>query len=233
VRWLWAGALIVVVVSALAGVRYIRSAHQFAYLATQTLLVSALPPTTGGAFTVAAAAKAAEHLAIGFGTPSALTAPGFTSRVAVQAQADRGLVSARFGTSAAGVVDELTAQAIARSVDLSHDGNTITLTAHWQSAAGAWALATATGQTLAANAMASSDTTALLQDDISLRMLPQSMVAVPVRDPAPAAAARTRLLETIGLGLMGGVLLIVVAVSWDLRQRRARPAHANTTYPSG
>jgi hypothetical protein len=217
-RWLWGGALVVVLVALFAAARYLHDTSRPVYLATQTLVVSALPPSGGGAWVGAAADQAAAQVTVASGEAAALSSPPSLHAIAAHAQADQALVQARFGASGAHASQGLNVQAPGAIV-VAHDGVRIQVTARASSAAGAWLLATAAGQALADAAGQSPTAADAASQGITVRALLDGAASAPVRDPAPGASARARLVETLLLGLAGGILLVAGASVWDARAR--------------
>ena len=215
-RWLWSGVLVVVFVALFAAVRYVRDTRQPVYLATQTLMVSALAPSGGGAWGGAAADHAAAQVTVAYGGSTALSSTQARRAIAAHAQADQALAQARFGASGARAAQGLNAQA-SGAIVVAHSGVRISVTARASSAAGAWLLATAAGQTLADEAAQSPAAADAASQGITLRALLDGAASAPVRDPAPVASARARLVETLLLGLAGGLLLLAAVSVWDAR----------------
>lgn len=218
-RWLWAGVVLTALVALLAAARYVRDARQPAYLATQTLIVSALAPSGGGAAAGAAADHAAAQVAVAYGGSPALGSARTLAAVAAQVRADGELAAGRFGASAARAAG-VEARAPGALV-VTHDGGRIAVTGHASSAAGAWLLATAAGQTLAREAAQSPEAAEAAGQGVTVRVLLAGTASAPVADPAPVASARARLVETLLLGLAGGALVVLGASAWDPRARRA------------
>jgi hypothetical protein len=225
-RWLWAGVLVVALVGLIGTIRYVRDARLPAYMATQVVVVSVLPPAGGGAGTSAAAESAAQQVAAVYGGASVLSAPQTLDAVATQMQNDQALVAARFGTGGVREADPRAPGAIA----IAHDGVRIAVTGRAGSGAGSWLLATAAGQTLAQQAAESRMGAEVAGQGATVRAMLDGAASTPVIDPAPLASARLRLVQTLLLGLAGGMLLVAAASVWDVRTREAR---AGTAVPEG
>lgn len=206
-RRLWIAAAVAVLVAAVAVARYAGpgAAGRHRYLATQTLVISVMPPDGGGALATAGARQMEGTIALELATPAGLGAPALDRAVA-----------ARFGTPG-GPGGTAEARAVAQALTATHDGNAVTLTARWTSPEGAVALLRAATGTLTSDVGLLPGAEAVSAEGGSLRVLVEGAATGPRLDPGPEDAARARLLETLALGLCGGVAL---ALSVEARARR-------------
>jgi hypothetical protein len=217
-RWLWAGVLVVVVVALLGAARYVKDVRQQVFVATQVVVVSVLPPDGGGAWSSAAADDAALQAAVAYGGATALDSAAALQALAAQERADQTLATAHFGQIGPGAVQGLDTVAPG-AITVTHDGARIMVTARAGTAPGAWLLAMAGGQTLADEVARFQSAAQAAGQGASLRTVLNGAPSEPVRDPAPGVAARLRLVQTLLLGLVGGMLLVVAACAWDVRGR--------------
>jgi hypothetical protein len=220
-RQLWAAALVIAVVSAIAIMRYAGpgAAARQRYVASQTLVVQALPPDGGGVYAAATTQALGERLALELAAGAPVSQLAFGRATAAQVAQDHALVAAHFGAGSAAPLDILGAQVVADALSASVSGDRVTVTSHWPTAAGAWALVNAAGETLTADPDGMLGPMPAAPEGASLRVVALGPVTSPALDPAPGQAARLRLVETLLLGLVGGVAVAFVLDQWPMWRR--------------
>jgi hypothetical protein len=225
-RQLWVAILVIVLVIMIAVVRYGgTAASRQQYIATQSLAVQVLPASGGSTYAAVYAQQLADQLsrALASGTPLADLA--FDRAVAAQIDKDRDQVGARFGAAVVIALANLDPRAVAGALTATQASDEVVLTARWQTPAGAWALATAAGEVLRTQPGVALGALPADMDGVSLRVVPQGAVNAPAFDPAPERAARARLLETILLGLVGGLALAYAVDRWPVWRRALAEGH--------
>jgi hypothetical protein len=219
-RQLWVVALVVGLVVVGAVARYAATAaSRQQYTATQALVVQVLPPGGGGAYTAVVAQQLADRLERTLATGAPLAEPAFTRAVAAQVAQERDQVAARFGAGAAAALAHLDPRAVGSALTATQTDEQVMVTARWPTAAGAWALATAAGAALAADPGLALGALPASMDGASVRVVLHGAAATPALDPAPENAARVRLLETLLLGLAGGLALAYAVDRWPVWRR--------------
>ncbi len=213
-------ALVTTLVTVIAIIRYgITAASREQYTATQALVVQVLPASGGSTYAVANAQQLADRLSRELASGAPLAAPAFDRAVAAQIDTDRDQVGARFGATAVSALTDFDPHAVGGTLTATQASDEVIVTARWQTPAGAWALATAAGEVLTADPELPLGSLPADTDGASLRVVPQGAVTAPTLDPAPESAARARLLETILLGLVGGLALAYAADRWPIWRR--------------
>ncbi len=219
-RQLWVAALVVALVAVMAVARYAATAgarHQ--YTATQTLAVQVLPSNGGGTNAAALAQQLADRLSRALASGAPLAQPAFARAVAAQVAQERSQGAARFGANEAATLAHLDPVAIGSALVAAQTDDLVVVTARWPTAAGAWALASAAGAVLTADPSQSLGALPAGMVGASLRVVLQGAATTPARDPAPETAARVRLLETLLLGLAGGLILAYAVDRWPVWRR--------------
>jgi hypothetical protein len=110
---------------------------------------------------------------------------------------------------------------VAAALTVAGGGDGVVVTARSRDAAEAWALASAAGAVLASRPDLAPGAVAAPADGASLRVVAAGPASPPTIDPAPEAAARLRLLETLLLGLGAGVGLALAVDAWAARRTGA------------
>ncbi len=207
-RRLWIAVAVVVLVAAVAVARYAGpgAGARHRYVATQTLVVTVVPPDGGGAFATADARQMERTIALQLTTSAALRDPALDTAIMARFNADGGQV----GT--------VNAQAVAGALTATQDGNRVTLAARWPNPAGAGTLARAATEVLVSDPGLLPDAASANREGGSLRILADGAAIGPALDPGPEVAARARLLETLVLGLFGGAGLALAVDTWMTRR---------------
>lgn len=219
-RQLWVVVLVTALVAGVAILHYGgTAASREQYTATQSLAVQILPASGGSTYAAAYAQQLADQLSRALASGAPLAAPAFDRAVAAQIDKDRDQVGARFGATAVITLTDFDPRAIGGALSATQASDEVTITARWQTPAGAWALATAAGEVLTADPELPLGSLPADMDGASLRVVPQGAVTAPALDPAPESAARARLLETILLGLIGGLALAYAVDRWPIWRR--------------
>lgn len=228
-RQLWMAALICALVTLVALVRYggPGATSRQRYLATQALTVSVLPADAGGIYARNSASQLATRVSGEIVSSQVLASSSFARAVAQRVAQNRDQVVARFGASATGALATIDARAAATALSASHVANRVTITARWSTAAGAWALVTAAGETLEADPPGTLGAAAQPADGATLRIVRDGTASDPVADQAIGRAALAQLVATLLLGLLGGMLVAALAGWWEAR--RSAPGQRQVT----
>ncbi len=196
-RGWWVGVLVATLVVLGAGAQYVGALRAAPYVATQTLQIILLEPSTASTSQVAAARVNAESIARLLSSNGLITAPDLDAAIAARMYADDPSRSS------------VTLAAVAAGLTATHDGATLTLRARWSSADGAEALLRAAVETISGDALAREPAVmTLVPPGVVLQV--QAAEVPPVtavgRDGGALAAARGDLLARIGLGVLAGLL---------------------------
>ncbi len=222
-RW-WVAAGVFAFVALLALMRYAgpgaSARHQ--YLSSQVVVVSVLPPDSGGTYASARAQSLAVSLATSLASHDTLSAPAFDRAVVARVAADRPHLHVPAGSSLAALLDALDAPAVAAALSATDAGDHVTITARSPNATAAWIFASAAGETLAEDPMLVVPTSAPLDAGMTVRLLRDSVATSPALDPAPESAARTRLWQTLLLGLLSALGLALLTDLWERRANASR-----------
>jgi hypothetical protein len=225
-RQLWVAVLVTVLVIVLAVVRYGGAAAlRPQYMATQALVVQLLPPSGGGAYTAASAGQLADQLSRHLAGGALLAMPVFDRAVAAQIDKDRDQVGARFGAAAVIALTAVDPRTVEGALTAAQASDEVIITARWQTPAGAWALATAAGEVLTADPGLALGALPASADGASVRVVRRGAATAPALDPTLESAARARLLETILLGLVGGLALAYSVDRWPVWRRALAERH--------
>ncbi|HTK10223.1 MAG TPA: hypothetical protein VL485_23835 [Ktedonobacteraceae bacterium] len=232
VRRFWIIALIVGVVALYSAYQYYHlhktpgalKAYQSTVTVRIGLLDSANPTDTNYADYV----SASEALADEFTTGPVLTSPAFTQQIVQQIQSERALIAKRFPGQDPG--DITNAGAIAGSLTAARAHSLVTLSVSWDTPAGAWAIADATGKVSAANMgkyidyVVRSNTSVAPANGQGQAMASAEVVNAatdPVSIPGPSASKPTMLLALIVVALIIGLALAFLVEYLDDRIRSA------------
>lgn len=218
-RRAWAGGVVATLVVLLAGGVYLLALRHVAYVATQALDVSVLPPDGGGGAAALEAQQLADQTARNLAGGAVFTAAAFDAAVVGAIHSSGGALDTRFGASTAASLVGLNAAGVAGALSGAHVGDRVLVSARWPTPGGARALATAAGQVLSGDPdLAFGGAADSLSLDGATGRLPlDGTVSVAARDPAQQAAARTRLLWSLLLGLAAALAFTLLLAWWDVR----------------
>ena len=120
----------------------------------------------------------------------------------------------------ANIPDRLTQAQVEGSLNAAHSDSILTITTHWQTPAGAQALALAATRALERQASASTSGNTTGQDIMVVQPV-SSVKEIPVsRDASVDGAAFATLLSRVAIGILTGVALAAALVVWDVRKKR-------------
>jgi hypothetical protein len=228
-RQLWLGALTLTLVVILACGVYLLATRHSAYVASRALLVTVLPANGGAAAAALAAEQVAAQTAHVLATGQPFANPAFTSAVIAVLRASPAALDATFGAGTTAALASLNGATLATALSATRSGDSIVLAARWSTPGGARALAATASQVLAANPnLAFADGTTM-PAGASGRILLDGAVTPALPDPIAHAAARTRLLWSLLLGLAAALGFTLLLAWWDLRAARP-PAQACATF---
>lgn len=229
VRRFWIIALIVGVVALYSAYQYYHL-HKTpgalkSYQSTVTIRIGLLDRANPTDPNYADYVSASESLADEFATGPVLTSSEFTQQIVQQIQSEQPLIAQRFPGQDLG--DITNAGAIGGSLSATRAHSLVTVTVNWDTPAGAWAIADATGKVSAANmanyidfvvrpnAIATTNGQAVPSAEIV------NAASAPATIPGPSANKPTTLLALIVVGLIIGLALAFLIEYLDDRIRSA------------
>jgi hypothetical protein len=223
-RRCWVAAGVFALVALLALVRFAGpgSSARHQYVSSQVIVVSVLPPDSGGTYASARAQSLAASLATSLASHDTLSAPAFDRAVVARVAADRPHLNVPAGSSLAALLDALDAPAVAAALSATDAGDHVTITARSPNATASWIIASAAGETLAADPTFAIPASTPVDVGLTVRLLRERVAASPALDPAPEVAARARLWQTLLLGLLSAIGLSLFIDLWERR------AHASS-----
>jgi capsular polysaccharide biosynthesis protein len=227
VRRFWIIALIVGVVALYSAYQYYHL-HKIpgalkTYQSTVTVRIGLLDDPHPADHNYADYVSASESLADEFTTGPIFTSPEFTQQVVQQIQSEMPQITQRFPGQDLG--DIKNASAIAGSLSASRAHSLVTLSVNWNTPAGAWAIADATGKVSQTNMGTYLDYVIRPGTEVAGQGQPQAAAQVvgsatdPATIPGPSANKPTLLLVLIVVALVIGLALAFLIEYLDDRIR--------------